>query len=112
MTPVLAPADSRRAHSLPAFMALVLAELNGRSIRYCVLHSYEDLPHDLPSDLDIAVAKEDFWRLPGVLAAVEEHGYRPIQLLNYSARGYYFVFAWVEDGVVRTAALDFITEHR
>src|SRR5579884_2264915 len=112
MPPVLAHSESPQSHSLSNFMSAVLDGLNTRGVRYCVLHAYEDLPHDLPSDLDIAIASADFWRVPGVLAAIEALGYRPVQLLNYSARGYYFVFAWIEDGAIRTAAVDFISEHR
>lgn len=100
--------DLSRTH----FVASALEELESRHLRYCVLHAWEGLPHYLSSDLDIAVHRKDFWRIPGIIAAMEKRGYRPVQLFNYAVNGYYFVFAWIEDGSVRTAALDFITEHR
>jgi thymidylate kinase len=107
-TPTAAPACA----SLREFVTAVLEELGSRKIRYAVLHSWDQLPEHLPSDLDIAVAGVDAWRIPGVLAAIERRGFRPVQYLNYAVHAHYFVFAWTEGGTLATAAVDFITEHR
>ncbi|HZU28780.1 MAG TPA: hypothetical protein VFA04_24865, partial [Bryobacteraceae bacterium] len=113
MTPVLAPpVESAPRRSLAAFVSLVLAELGARGLRYCVLHTWDELPENLPSDLDMAIVAEDLWRISGVLAALDAQGYRPVQLFNYARNAYYFVFAWDEDGAIGTGAIDFITEHR
>jgi thymidylate kinase len=98
--------------ALTGFLQMLFAELAARDVRYCVLHSYEELPEHLPSDLDIAVTKGQMPLLAEVFTALGEQGYHPVQCLNYEVNGYYFVFAWTEDGALRTAAIDFISEHR
>ena len=112
MVPVLSPSAPQPCASRREFVEAVLAELGARQIRYAVLHSWQQLPDHLPSDLDIAVARADAWRIPGVLAAIERRGFRPVQYLNYAVEAHYFVFAWTEGTAVATAAVDFITEHR
>ena len=112
MVPVLSSSPPQPRASRREFVEAVLAELGARQIRYAVLHSWQQLPDHLPSDLDIAVAPADAWRIPGVLAAIERRGFRPVQYLNYAVRAHYFVFAWTQGTAVATAAVDFITEHR
>src|SRR5712691_4579234 len=113
MTPLLTQSSTIGAEvSRAGFLGHLFAELGARRLRYCVLHSFENLPEVLASDLDIAVASGEFPRLPGVLAALESRGYRAVQCLNYAVGGYYFVFSWTEESSVRTVAIDFISEHR
>jgi len=94
------------------FLNRLFAELDARGIKYCVLHSFENLPEHLPSDLDMAISSGEFQRLPDVLAALEAYGYRAVQCLNYAVRGYYLVFSWTSGTTVCTIAIDFISEHR
>jgi thymidylate kinase len=50
--------------------------------------------------------------LPLVFRVVQDEGYRPVQCLNYFAHAFYFVFFWFEGGVLSSAAVDIIFEHR
>lgn len=113
MTPV---ASQSAAHGTPLsfsdFAGQLFAKLAGLRIRYCVLHSYENLPETPASDLDIAVPEGELRRLPEVISALDASGYRAVQCLNYAVGGYYFVFSWTIGSTVRTAAVDFISEHR
>src|SRR5438034_851035 len=95
MTPV---ASQSAAHGTPLsfsdFAGQLFAKLAGLRIRYCVLHSYENLPETPASDLDIAVPEGELRRLPEVISALDASGYRAVQCLNYAVGGYYFVFSW------------------
>ncbi len=77
-----------------------------------MLHSWEKLPNQLRSDLDLAVHPEDRARLPLVLRRLCEEGYRPVQLLNYAVNSFYFVFVWFEGAPLRSLAVDVILDHR
>src|SRR3989449_987833 len=103
---------SRRGPTRADFLRMLFRTLEEQAIRYCVLHSYEGLPDELPSDLDLAVHPQDVKKLPLVFGALCEQGYRPDQCLNYAARGYYFVFFWFEGQVLKSMAVDIIYEHR
>jgi thymidylate kinase len=94
---------------------LILAlfgRLDAGGVRYVALHSYESLPDDLPSDLDLAVHPADAGALAAVFAALRTMGYQPVQCLNYAVAGYYFVFLWNEDDGLHSLAIDFTFEHR
>jgi thymidylate kinase len=104
--------DSAQAHSLSHFLRLLFRLLEENGIRYCVLHSWETLPDELPSDLDLAVHPQDRAKLPLVFQGLSKAGYRPAQCLNYFAKAYYFVFSWVEDDAVKFVRVDVIFEHR
>src|ERR1700730_426029 len=49
--------------SLREFLLTLFQLLDECSVRYCVLHSWEKLPDELPNDLDLAVLKEDKLKL-------------------------------------------------
>ncbi len=108
--PTLVPRHQRsRVH----FLEILFRLLDDSGVRYCVLHSWEGIPEELPSDLDLAVHPADAAKLPRVMAAVRAQGYRPVQCLNYFVNAYYFVFFWEEeDGAIDFAAIDIIFEHR
>jgi len=106
------PGISHRDLSRAGLLRTLFRALEEKAIRYCVLHSYEGLPDELPSDLDLVVHPEDVTRLPFVFLALREQGYRPVQCLNYAIKGYYFVFFWPEGRVLKSVAIDFICEHR
>ena len=86
--------------------------LEEQEIRYCVLHSYEDLPEASRGDLDLAVDERDAGKLPRVLRALERLGYQTIQELPYAVGANYYVLAWPEGSALKLAALDVIWEHR
>jgi len=77
-----------------------------------VLHSWQGLPDELPSDLDIAVHPGDRARLPFVFRRLQNKGYLLVQCLNYFAQAYYFVFSWFEGETLKFVAVDAIFEHR
>lgn len=98
--------------SVAAFLRLLFAELDARGVEYCVLHSFENLPDSVTSDLDMAVTDSAWQKIPDVFAVLEARGYHAVQCLNYEVGGYYFVFAWTTDSEVQTVAIDFVSEHR
>jgi len=103
---------SAESHSLSHFLSLLFRLLDEHEIRYCVLHSWQGLPDELPSDLDLAVHPSDCGKLPFAFGALQDNGYQLVQCLNYFAKAYYFVFFWFEDHGLRSAAVDIIFEHR
>jgi len=105
-----APAAQNR--SLSACLHTFFRLLDEHQVRYCVLHSWETLPEELPSDLDMAVHPQDRSCLSAAFKELAEAGYRPVQCLNYRGKAYYFVFLWFEGTRLRSLALDIIFEHR
>jgi thymidylate kinase len=109
------PRSAMTCRSTANFLESLFEELDRHSVRYCVLHSYEGLPHELRSDLDMAIDPADTPKLNVVFQALLERGYTPLQKITYAAgRGgsHYFIFGWLETGSFRTAAIDFTGEHR
>jgi thymidylate kinase len=104
--------DSAQGHSLSHFLRLLFRLLDENGIRYCVLHSWEGLPDDLPSDLDLAVHPRDRAKLPFVCQGLLDEGYQPIQCRHYDARGYRFDFAWFEPQGMRSVGIDVADEYR
>ena len=77
-----------------------------------MLHSFEHLPQEVLSDLDIAVHPDDRPKLAVVFRHLSEKGYRPIQCLNYAVGAFYFVFFWFEGSALQSVAVDVAFEHR
>jgi thymidylate kinase len=103
---------STRLRNQADFLQTFFELLETQRVRYCVLHSYENLPHEVLSDLDIAVHPDDRPRLAVVFRGLVENGYRPIQCLNYAVGSFYFVFSWFEGSALQTVAVDVAFEHR
>jgi sugar transferase EpsL len=89
---------TRRADPAPssgrtAFLERFFAELERRQIAYVVLHSYEQLQWQArASDIDYAVAKSEFRKIPGVLAMVaRQTGWVVAQSFSHQAFGEYAV---------------------
>lgn len=93
------------------FLRVLFRLLDEHSVRYCVLHSWESLPFELLSDLDVAVHPEDRLKLPIVFRRLQDSGYLLIQCFNYSVSAFYFIFCWFDGLSLRTVPLDFIFEH-
>jgi len=93
-------------------LSTLFRALDANDIRYCVLHSWDELPEKLSSDLDIAVHPEDRGKLPLVFRCMDENDYKLVQVFNYFVHAFYFVFCWCEESEVIWLALDIIFEHR
>ena len=98
--------------SLRDFLLNLFRLLDECGVRYCVLHSWDNLPDELPSDLDLAVLDEDHSKLLPVFDGLRAKGYVPIQAVNHSVHGNSYVFFWVEELTVKVAAVDIVSEHR
>lgn len=94
------------------FLSTLFSALDRNQVRYCVLHSWEELPEKLSSDLDIAVHPDDARNLPFVFRIMRERGYTPVQVLNYFVGAYGFFFSWFEGTVINSVTVDVIFEHR
>jgi thymidylate kinase len=103
---------SEPSRSRKDFLFTLFSALDSNQVRYCVLHSWEGLPEELPSDLDLGVHPSDIQNLPSVFRALGAKGYRPVQCFNYFAKAFYFIFAWFEGAKPTFVAVDIISEHR
>jgi thymidylate kinase len=106
------PKREEAGRSLRDFLLTLFHLLDECHVLYCVLHSWEKLPDELPNDLDLAVLNEDKFKLLSVFDGLRAKGYFPIQALNHSEKGYFFVFFWMEASAAKTAAVDIVFEHR
>lgn len=95
-----------KRHKRADFLDLLFRSLDSAGIRYCVLHSWEELPQNLQSDLDLAVHPADISRLPGVLVDLRRNGYRPLHIVNYAIRECRFDFVWFEGQEMDSVAVD------
>jgi thymidylate kinase len=98
--------------TLPDFLRGLFRLLDELEVRYCVLHSWDQLPDELHSDLDLAVHPKDKYKLPAVFERLRRKGYTCFQCLNHSVTGHFFVFYWAEGTKVKTAAVDLVFDHR
>jgi thymidylate kinase len=98
--------------SLSGCLHLLFQQLEEREVRYCVLHSWQGLPEELPSDLDLAVHPGDRARLPVVFQELRQKGYQLVQCLNYFPQAYYFVLVWFEDLALESVAVDITFQYR
>ena len=88
------------------FLRTLFRALDEHRVCYCVLHSWETLPTELPSDLDLAVHPRDRNKLPLVFRALLDKGYRPVQCLNYAVKSHRFDFVWLESSAVKAIGID------
>lgn len=98
--------------SLPSFLRTLFRLLDESEVRYCVLHSWDLLPEELPNDLDLAVHPQDKHKLYSIFELLRQQGYVCFQCLNHSKNGHFFVFSWAEGSKVKTAAVDLVFDHR
>lgn len=98
-------------HRLSHFLRLLFRLLDENGIRYCVLHSWQELPDILPSDLDLAVHPRDRARLPAVFQGLFDKGYRPVQHRHHGG-GHRFDFVWFEAQGMRSAGIDITNDYR
>jgi thymidylate kinase len=86
-----------------------LLEENG--IRYCVLLSWETLPDELPTDLELAAHPRDRAKWASVFQALFDEGYQPVQHRHH-AGGHRFDFVWFEPEGMRSAGIDVTDEYQ
>jgi thymidylate kinase len=94
------------------FLQTFFELLDSQVVQYCVLHSFEHLPHEVLGDLDIAVHPDDRSKLAVIFRHLSEMGYRPVQCLNYAVGAFYFVFVWFRGSVLQSVAVDVAFAHR
>ncbi|PYX60243.1 MAG: hypothetical protein DMG76_03240 [Acidobacteria bacterium] len=86
--------------------------LDRNHVRYCVLHSWDEIPQQLSSDLDIAVHPEDYQGLLFVFRLLKSKGYSLVQVINYYVESYCFRFLWFEGPTINSLAIDVIFKHQ
>jgi thymidylate kinase len=102
--------SSAEGHSLSHFLRLLFRLLDEHETRYCVLHSWQGLPDELPSDLDLAVHPRDRAKLASVFQGLLNEGYRPVQHYHHGT-GHRFDFVWFEAQGMRFASIDLNAEY-
>jgi thymidylate kinase len=100
----MTPSEGNRSRA--DFLCLLFRSLDELEIRYCVLHSWEELPENLSSDLGLAVHPDDFQKLPSVFRALRSNGYRALQGVNYALKGYRFDFVSFETLTMNSVGVD------
>jgi len=79
-------------HTPPEVFAFCFAEMERLEIPYVILHSYQDLPDFIPSDVDCAVPEKHLSRMKRLMHEVAEHtGWRLTQTLRYDIAAFYSV---------------------
>lgn len=81
-----------------------------RIVNYAVLHGWQGLPEDLPSDLDIVLAPKDLARLEQALLSAKDA--KLVNLLEHESTCYYFVLALQDGSQVRFLAVDVALDYR
>jgi thymidylate kinase len=82
----------------PEFIDLFFEELDRREIPYVIIHSYQNLPHDVRSDIDYAVYDRDLQKLTEIQEELgHSHGWAVLQSLQHGACAFYNVLASLAD---------------
>lgn len=78
----------------PEFIDLFFEELERRDIPYVIIHSYQNLPHNVRSDIDYAVYDRDLLKLTEIQEELgRRHGWVVLQSLQHGACAFYNVLA-------------------
>jgi len=102
--------EPRRSHK--DFLLTLFGALDSGHVRYCVLHSWEELPDELSSDLDIAVHPDDAKRLWSAFSPLLKKGYIALPEINYFIGAYCFRFVWFHGATVTCLAVDVIFNYQ
>jgi thymidylate kinase len=108
----LTTSSSEQSKGHENFLSTFFRALDSNEVRYCVLHSWEELPKKLSSDLDIAVHPADKGKLALVLCLLREQKYLPVQIINYFLDAQCFRFLWFDGPVVNSVSVDVIFGHQ
>jgi len=101
----------QREHSQTDFLGTLFHSLDEQGVRYCVLHGWEGLPEKLRGDLDLAVHPADRLKVPPVIRALRERGYRPVQCLDYALKSHRFDFVWLNASGMKSVAVDIVFQY-
>ena len=104
--------DAAPPQSVSNFVRTLFRLLDESAVRYCVLHSWDQLPDHLSSDLDLAIHPDDKPAVPAILESLRQNGYTPYHWKNYATKGHSFYFFWTAGLTPHTVAVDIIFEHR
>lgn len=77
---------------------------------YCILHAWQGLPEELPSDLDIVITPDDLPRLEDAL--LEADGARLVNHFRHESTCDYFVLALQNENQVQFLPVDAATDYR
>jgi len=105
--PGAAPSRSRED-----FLSSLFSSLDDSYVRYCVLHSWDELPQNLSGDLDIAVHPKDEQNLLSSFRLLQKKGYLLVQVINYFVEAYCFRFLWFEGSTINSLPVDVIFRHQ
>ncbi len=98
------PAVSNSQENQGDFLLALFRAFDTSQVRYCVLHSWETLPEQLNSDLDIAVDPDDRRKVASVFQQLRTDGYALVGVINYFINAYAFQFCRLDN--VITSAID------
>jgi thymidylate kinase len=115
-----ATADSLPAVSNPQeiqrdFLLALFSSFEKNQVRYCVLHSWQDLPDTLESDLDIAVDPDDRHKVTSAFQQLQVEGYALVGAINYFINAYAFQFcrpADLRSSKINLVSVDIIFGHQ
>ncbi|EEF57259.1 hypothetical protein [Pedosphaera parvula] len=80
------------------FFRLFFRELEQRSIPYVILHSYQELPDNISSDIDYAVPTSDLPKLRGIQSELaRKNGWALAQTLQHGVFAFYAVLVNLEN---------------
>ena len=94
------------------FLLHLFRLLDEHDVNYCVLHSWDCLPENLTSDLDLAVHPRDKHKLPAGLRTLARKKLCLLSMPGSFHQRPFFVFCWTEASGVKTAAVDLVFDHR
>lgn len=80
------------------FFKLFFRELEQRNIPFVILHSYQEMPEKISSDIDYAVPDADLPKLSGIqLELARKHNWALVQTLNHGVFAFYAVLVSLDD---------------
>jgi hypothetical protein len=104
---IYAATTTTEGNRTPAdFVRLLFRLLDELGIRYCILHSWDELPENPSSDLDLAIHPDDLQKLPCIFLTLGCNGYRPLQRAGYAINHYRLDFLWFENLVVNSMGIN------
>lgn len=105
-------AEPQGNHAVRDFVRLLFRLLEEHEIRYCVLHSWEGLPDDVPSELDLAIHPDDAGKWPLVVQSLSAHWYLPLRVVHCAVKTWRYDFAWFDSAGINCMAVYSVHEYR
>jgi thymidylate kinase len=98
--------DSAQDESRAQFLRSLFRALEEQKVRYCVMHSWENLPDKFMSDVDLAIHPKDVRKVPQVFLSLSQAGYQVIQFVCYALKSYRFDFIWFDSTGLISVGVD------